>query len=146
MNDNDVAHRRDYLANILAARTHGNPITTHSVVRFLAQSRWSTAGRNTVRKDLRALAARGLLTAVVDLETGRRIYHLKSQEGRRSMSIDADRVIGQIQRGEVDASADAARRIAARHQAAYGDAVWGPAPTVDVTALPQTAQDWQETA
>lgn len=39
---------------------------------------------------------------------------------------DADRVLGQIERGEVRAGAAAAREIAARHQAAYGDAVWGP--------------------
>lgn len=44
------------------------------------------------------------------------------------MSTDAARVLGQIQRGEIRAGADAAREIAARHQAAYGDAVWGPNP------------------
>ena len=41
---------------------------------------------------------------------------------------DHERVLGQIQRGEVRAGADAAREIAARHQAAYGNTVWGPAP------------------
>lgn len=40
----------------------------------------------------------------------------------RGMS-DADRVLGQIARGEVLAGPDGARAIAARHEAAYGD-VW----------------------
>ncbi|MGW2692413.1 hypothetical protein ACWC3Y_11185 [Streptomyces sp. NPDC001296] len=39
---------------------------------------------------------------------------------------DAERVLGQIERGEVLAGPEAARRIAARHQKAYGNAVWGP--------------------
>ncbi|MEV7793369.1 hypothetical protein AB0O68_15455 [Streptomyces sp. NPDC087512] len=39
---------------------------------------------------------------------------------------DAERVLGQIQRGEIRCGANAAREIAARHQAAYGNAVWGP--------------------
>ncbi|QJT04402.1 hypothetical protein G9272_32310 [Streptomyces asoensis] len=42
-------------------------------------------------------------------------------------SADTDRVLGQIDRGEIRCGADAAREIAARHQAAYGDAVWGAA-------------------
>lgn len=36
---------------------------------------------------------------------------------------DHERVRGQIARGEVVAGAEGARRIAARHEAAYGD-VW----------------------
>ncbi|MFF7553623.1 hypothetical protein ACFZA9_12135 [Streptomyces olivaceus] len=40
-------------------------------------------------------------------------------------SADAVRVLGQIERGEIRCGADAAREIAASHQAAYGDAVWG---------------------
>ena len=44
----------------------------------------------------------------------------------RTPMTDTDRVLGQIERGEVRAGADAARQIAARHQAAYGDSVWGP--------------------
>lgn len=36
---------------------------------------------------------------------------------------DAERVLGQIERGEVRVGPDAAREIAARHQAAYGE-VW----------------------
>ncbi|MGW4043031.1 hypothetical protein [Streptomyces sp. NPDC004721] len=38
---------------------------------------------------------------------------------------DCDRVLGQIARGEVQAGPEGARRIAARHQEAYGNAVWG---------------------
>jgi hypothetical protein len=41
-------------------------------------------------------------------------------------SSDTERVLGQIERGEIRCGADAAREIAARHQAAYGDTVWGP--------------------
>ncbi|MGW5123220.1 hypothetical protein ACWEQ7_03990 [Streptomyces sp. NPDC004069] len=41
---------------------------------------------------------------------------------------DSERVLGQIARGEVVAGPEAARRIAARHQEAYGAAVWGAAP------------------
>lgn len=41
---------------------------------------------------------------------------------------DTVRVLGQIERGEIRCGADAAREIAARAQAAYGDAVWGPNP------------------
>lgn len=50
-------------------------------------------------------------------------------------SSDAERVLGQIERGEVRAGADAAREIAARAEAAYGD-VWKP---ITVRGLP-TAQ------
>lgn len=46
----------------------------------------------------------------------------------RTPMTDTQRVLGQIERGEVRAGADAARQIAAKHQAAYGDAVWGPNP------------------
>ncbi|WP_327377950.1 hypothetical protein OG393_30735 [Streptomyces sp. NBC_01216] len=40
-----------------------------------------------------------------------------------SPALDAERVLGQIERGEVRADPDAAREIAARHEAAYGN-VW----------------------
>lgn len=46
--------------------------------------------------------------------------------GRRLRMSDSERVLGQIERGEVLAGPDAARRIAARHMEAYGNAVWGP--------------------
>jgi hypothetical protein len=39
---------------------------------------------------------------------------------------DHERVLGQITRGEIQAGPDAARRIAARHQTAYGTAFDGP--------------------
>lgn len=38
---------------------------------------------------------------------------------------DSERVMGQIDRGEVRAGPEAAREIAARHQEAYGAEVWG---------------------
>ncbi|MFB6955527.1 hypothetical protein ACFCYB_00470 [Streptomyces sp. NPDC056309] len=53
-----------------------------------------------------------------------------------SPARDRDRILGQIARGEVLAGPEAARRIAARHQEAYGAAVWGPAPD----AAPRAAQ------
>lgn len=43
---------------------------------------------------------------------------------RVRMSDDAERVLGQIERGEIRCGADAAREIAARHQEAYGNTVW----------------------
>lgn len=39
-------------------------------------------------------------------------------------TTDAQRVLGQIERGEVRAGPDAAREIAARHERAYGRRVW----------------------
>ncbi|MGO4422471.1 hypothetical protein AB4Z54_28135 [Streptomyces sp. MCAF7] len=47
---------------------------------------------------------------------------------------DHERVLGQMARGEVLAGPEGARRIAARHEAAYGD-VWkrpAPAPVAPV--------------
>lgn len=38
---------------------------------------------------------------------------------------DADRVLGQIERGEVQAGPEGARRIAERHMEEYGREVWG---------------------
>lgn len=42
--------------------------------------------------------------------------------------LESQRVLGQIERGEVLAGPEGARRIAARHQTAYGNTVWGPTP------------------
>ncbi|WP_439947254.1 hypothetical protein [Streptomyces sp. BBFR109] len=44
-------------------------------------------------------------------------------------ALEDERVLGQIERGEVLAGPEAARRIAARHQEAYGNAVWGSGPS-----------------
>lgn len=49
---------------------------------------------------------------------------------------DHERVLGQIERGEVRAGPDAAREIAARHEAAYGD-VWRT-PAVVRELAPET--------
>ncbi|MFG3085071.1 hypothetical protein [Streptomyces parvulus] len=46
-------------------------------------------------------------------------------EKRVKPSPDTLRVLGQIERGEIRCGAGAAREIAARHQADYGNAVWG---------------------
>jgi hypothetical protein len=63
--------RRAYL--LAAIKAHGRPVTTSLAERLLTGSPWPTSGRNTARKDLRALAARGALHSV-DAD-GRRIYH-----------------------------------------------------------------------
>ncbi|MEV4335717.1 hypothetical protein [Streptomyces sp. NPDC049590] len=70
------------------------------------------------------------LTAV-DID-GRRIYHPPTTpEGQPPMSNplmpmrDHERVLGQIERGEVRVGPDTAREIAARHQEAYGEAFDG---------------------
>nr|WP_205615515.1 hypothetical protein [Streptomyces harenosi] len=119
--------RRAYL--LAAIRAHGRPVTTQLAERLMVGSPWPTTGRNTVRKDLRAFARHGYLSPA-DID-GRRIYHLITPEGRPPVSApaismpDHVRVLGQLERGEVRAGADAAREIAARYEAAYGRAVWG---------------------
>lgn len=59
---------------------------------------------------------------------------------------DATRVLGQIKRGEILAGPEAARRIAARHQAAYGDAVWGPKKETNPVPAQEPSADaaWAE--
>ncbi|MEU5834549.1 hypothetical protein ABZ820_12865 [Streptomyces diacarni] len=48
-------------------------------------------------------------------------------------TTDSERILGQIERGEVLAGREAARRIAARHEEAYGD-VWRTAPAAPAAA------------
>lgn len=67
---NGLITRRAWLAT--AVQAEAAPVTTHRAAQLLAASPWPTAGRNTARKDLRALAAHGLLLAV-DAD-GRRVY------------------------------------------------------------------------
>lgn len=62
--------RREWL--LAAVQQTGYSITTHEAEQLLARSPWPTSGRNTARKDLRALAARGALVPV-DIN-GRRSY------------------------------------------------------------------------
>lgn len=69
----ELITRRGYL--LAAIQADGRPLTTRHAISLLARSPWPTAGRNTVRKDLRHLAGRGELAAVID-DAGRRIYHL----------------------------------------------------------------------
>lgn len=121
--------RRTYL--LAAIRAHGRPVTTQLAEQLMTGSPWPTTGRNTTRKDLRGLARAGALAAV-DLD-GRRFYHPTNHpEGRPQMTYqpatpmrDHERVLGQIERGEVRAGADAARVIAAKAEASYGDAFRG---------------------
>lgn len=62
--------RRLYL--LAAIRACGGPVSTSGAVQLLAESPWPTSGRNTARKDLRALSSRGYLTPVK--ADGRRSY------------------------------------------------------------------------
>ncbi|MFD8806258.1 hypothetical protein [Streptomyces sp. NPDC059597] len=65
-----VGTRRSYLLSVL--EVYGRPVTVQLAERLMCGSPWPSAGRNTCRKDLRALAGRGLLTA---MDAGdRRIY------------------------------------------------------------------------
>ncbi|MGC5400175.1 hypothetical protein ACPXCP_31100 [Streptomyces sp. DT20] len=66
----DLITRRAWLATAITAEPA--PVTTQRAAALLAGSPWTSAGRNTARKDLRALAARGVLRAV-DAD-GRRTY------------------------------------------------------------------------
>ncbi|MGW3192162.1 hypothetical protein ACWDBT_30460 [Streptomyces ardesiacus] len=65
--------RREYL--YAAVQQHGRPVTTALAEQLMADSPWPTTKRNTARKDLRALAGRGLLLVGQDPE-GRTTYHL----------------------------------------------------------------------
>ncbi|RPE40211.1 hypothetical protein EDD90_3247 [Streptomyces sp. Ag109_O5-1] len=140
----DLATRRGHL--LAAIRQHGRPVTTQLAEQLLTGA-WPTYGRNTARKDLRGLARAGLLTAA-DVN-GRRVYHPTSREvgppvtATRHIqpSPDTERVLGQIERGEIRCGRDAAREIAARHQAAYGDEVWpDSAWAAALASLPASAK------
>ncbi|MFE3031517.1 hypothetical protein ACFXKY_07700 [Streptomyces canus] len=73
----DTITRRSYL--LLAIQREAAPVTTSRAAQLLAASPWSTCGRNTARKDLRALAARGFLAAAE--ADGRRIYRPTDTNG-----------------------------------------------------------------
>lgn len=76
----ELITRRGYLLAAIQADTH--PVTTARAEQLLAASPWPTAGRNTVRKDLRGLARWGHLRPDHDAD-GRRIYHPKTGEDGR---------------------------------------------------------------
>ncbi|WP_327246584.1 hypothetical protein [Streptomyces sp. NBC_01320] len=67
----ELITRRAWLAT--AVQTEPTPITAQRAAQLLAASPWPTSGRNTARKDLRALTVRGVLAAVDDIN-GRRVY------------------------------------------------------------------------
>ncbi|MFF9910657.1 hypothetical protein [Streptomyces sp. NPDC013457] len=64
--------RREWL--LAQIRKTSGSWTTLRAESTLRRSPWPTSGRNTARKDLRALAARGELTVWNDATTGRRTY------------------------------------------------------------------------
>ncbi|MEU6168043.1 hypothetical protein [Streptomyces tanashiensis] len=66
------AGRRDWL--LAEIRRTGGEWTPRRVEAVMHASPWPTSKRNTARKDLRALANRGALTARDDAATGRRTY------------------------------------------------------------------------
>ncbi|MFJ6061653.1 hypothetical protein ACIQHU_01295 [Streptomyces tendae] len=72
----DLLTRREYL--LAAVQQHGRPVTTGLAEQLMADSPWPTTKRNTARKDLRALAGRGLLL-VGQGPDGRAVYHLTTQ-------------------------------------------------------------------
>lgn len=67
-----VLARRDWL--LAEIRTRGGVWTAIRAEEALHRSPWPSAGRNTARKDLRALAARGVLIAHDNEITKRRTY------------------------------------------------------------------------
>lgn len=71
----ELISRRTHL--LAAIRAHGRPVTTQLAAQLMNDSSWPTSGRNTTRKDLRALARNGHLQAV-DINS-RRLYHLATQ-------------------------------------------------------------------
>lgn len=72
-----------------------------------------------------AFEARTRLTEDGTLVEARYVGDGRSRRSDRiRQSLDTERVLGQIDRGEVRCGADAAREIAARHQEAYGATVW----------------------
>ncbi|MFI1702011.1 hypothetical protein ACH419_39525 [Streptomyces bobili] len=75
----DVLTRRAYL--LAAIQRETTPVTTQRAAQLLASAQWPTTGRNTARKDLRALASRGFLH-VLDAD-GRRIYQPTTGEDGR---------------------------------------------------------------
>ncbi|MDT0409900.1 MULTISPECIES: zinc finger domain-containing protein [Streptomyces] len=118
-----MSARRDFLLAAIQGQGPAARVSTASAARLMAASPWPTTGRNTARKDLGALVARGVLRVVES--AGRTSYQLstKKEGGMTVRFTDADRVLGQIERGEVRVGPDAAREIAARHEARYGS-VW----------------------
>ncbi|MGV9282171.1 hypothetical protein [Streptomyces sp. NPDC003730] len=72
----DLSTRREYL--YAAVAQFGRPVTTGLAEQLMADSPWPTTKRNTARKDLRALAGRGLLVIGEDPD-GRTTYHLTTQ-------------------------------------------------------------------
>ncbi|MFB7589322.1 hypothetical protein [Streptomyces sp. NPDC056169] len=70
-----ITARRTWL--LTEIRRTGGVWTVRRVEAVMHGSPWPTTGRNTSRKDLRALAAHGALVALDDRETGRRTYTAK---------------------------------------------------------------------
>ncbi|MFJ7070141.1 hypothetical protein [Streptomyces sp. NPDC101115] len=68
----ELITRRGWLLNEI--RTTGGTWTARRVEAVMHSSPWPTTGRNTARKDLRALAAHGDLTARDDRDSKRRSY------------------------------------------------------------------------
>ncbi|MDI9885351.1 hypothetical protein QMZ92_13335 [Streptomyces sp. HNM0645] len=68
----ELITRRGWL--LAEIRTRAGLWTTLRAESVLRHSPWPTSGRNTARKDLKALASRGELTVWHDQTTGRRAY------------------------------------------------------------------------
>lgn len=116
----------------------------------------STSARDTARdvrtaERLPAYAPAGSFQASVSTEPDGYVlwvvYVADGSQHRHGRALapdpDTERVLGQIRRGEVVAGPEGARRIAARHEAAYGD-VWAPRPPTLTPATPSDDMAWAD--
>jgi hypothetical protein len=109
-----------------AAMTDDNPHTIRSRRNTAFQTlRAATAGQAIARCMVRGWITPADILADTEVPMPERPFPIGGRH-TRPMS-DTDRVLGQIARGEVLAGPSAARQIAARHEAEYGDAFTRPA-------------------
>ncbi|MCP3817796.1 hypothetical protein NLX86_06500 [Streptomyces sp. A3M-1-3] len=78
----ELITRRGWLLSEI--RRSPGPWMTLRAEAALRRSPWPASGRNTARKDLRALAARGELTVWNDHATGRRSYTANTTDSTKS--------------------------------------------------------------
>lgn len=103
----------------------GADTAAHRIRTGYAAPMYQPAGAFEARVELTDLGARLVARYVGDSS----LQRATSPEPRQKPGVsiqpmrDCDRVVGQIERGEVLAGPEGARAIAARHEAAYGD-VW----------------------
>lgn len=99
-----------------------NSTTAHSVSRIIRGGLQHTGAKY---QPAGAFETRTRFTDDGTLLEARYVGSLPRHPASIRPSLDTERVLGQIQRGELRCGADAARVIAARHEDAYGDAFHG---------------------